>query len=599
MATKTLRVWDGRSWESISTRGPQGPPGEKGDPGPQGPQGPVGPQGPKGDPGTPGPPGRDGTDGPRGLSGPPGANGRDGMVGPPGARGSDGAPGAPGPEGVPGPTGPSGSSGMAGPPGVDGVATLIVGVFGTTKTPRQLPETGSFPPHWDAPNQPFATSRQMTKGECLLYRPLVNPLAERVGHAFQFMAPGWLDLGRWMGPPGETRQPGGGGIPAGNIDGGFPDSHVRRGIGPHRRRAHRDGEHLEMCAVVIQWRRGMASDWTGVNPQLAQGEAGVELDTWKWKMGDGKKRWIELPYMTGDGGPIPDEVWVGPQDPSQIQPAAATELWYDTLGPPPVLKVKLPTGEWRPIGGEEVFIGTTNPGPTYELWYDTTTSPGILKARRGTAWEPIGGAGHDEVWTGPSTPNPAVPYEIWYDTSTSPGRLYARAPSGEWVSVVSSEVSVKDTDPYAAGPDSSQAELWFDETTSILYARVNDTWVPASSTSDARDEVLVSPSQPRDVTTELWYDTSTTPGSSKPICRTGRGRTRRPRPRARDRRGVGRSEPPRPGRHLRTVVRHQQPAGPQGEDADRRVGPHDQAGGRRRPRGPRPRRRHSRRRALV
>ena len=260
---------------------------------------------------------------------------------------------------------------------------------------------------------------------------------------------------------------------------------------------------------------GMASDWTGVNPQLAQGEAGVELDTWKWKMGDGKKRWIELPYMTGDGGPIPDEVWVGPQDPSQIQPAAATELWYDTLGPPPVLKVKLPTGEWRPIGGEEVFIGTTNPGPTYELWYDTTTSPGILKARRGTAWEPIGGAGHDEVWTGPSTPNPAVPYEIWYDTSTSPGRLYARAPSGEWVSVVSSEVSVKDTDPYAAGPDSSQAELWFDETTSILYARVNDTWVPASSTSDARDEVLVSPSQPRDVTTELWYDTSTTPGVLK------------------------------------------------------------------------------------
>ena len=80
----------------------------------------------------------------------------------------------------------------------------------------------------------------MTKGECLLYRPLVNPLAERVGHAFQFMAPGWLDLGRWMGPPGETRQPGGGAIPGGNIDGGFPDSTYGGELD------HIDGGHIGM-----------------------------------------------------------------------------------------------------------------------------------------------------------------------------------------------------------------------------------------------------------------------------------------------------------------------------------------------------------------
>jgi hypothetical protein len=40
-------------------------------------------------------------------------------------------------------------------------------------------------------------------------------------------------------------------------------------------------------AVQIQLRRGTASQWTSANPILAEGEMGVELDTGKWKFGNG------------------------------------------------------------------------------------------------------------------------------------------------------------------------------------------------------------------------------------------------------------------------------------------------------------------------
>ena len=48
-------------------------------------------------------------------------------------------------------------------------------------------------------------------------------------------------------------------------------------------------------------RRGPAQRWIDVNPVLAQGEPGFEYDTNKLKIGDGQRRWTELPYIaTGD-----------------------------------------------------------------------------------------------------------------------------------------------------------------------------------------------------------------------------------------------------------------------------------------------------------
>ena len=52
----------------------------------------------------------------------------------------------------------------------------------------------------------------------------------------------------------------------------------------------------------IKLRRALASEWSGVNPILLSGEPGVELDTFKLKIGDGFKTWNELPYIAGDAG---------------------------------------------------------------------------------------------------------------------------------------------------------------------------------------------------------------------------------------------------------------------------------------------------------
>jgi hypothetical protein len=51
-------------------------------------------------------------------------------------------------------------------------------------------------------------------------------------------------------------------------------------------------------AVRIQFRRGTASQWSGTNPILSEGEVGFETDTRKFKVGTGNKRWNDpdFPY---------------------------------------------------------------------------------------------------------------------------------------------------------------------------------------------------------------------------------------------------------------------------------------------------------------
>lgn len=56
-------------------------------------------------------------------------------------------------------------------------------------------------------------------------------------------------------------------------------------------------------AIQIQFRRGLAADWTSINPVLAEGEIGIETDTGKLKTGDGVTCWTGLPYF-GNGGTV-------------------------------------------------------------------------------------------------------------------------------------------------------------------------------------------------------------------------------------------------------------------------------------------------------
>ena len=51
-------------------------------------------------------------------------------------------------------------------------------------------------------------------------------------------------------------------------------------------------------ATQIQVRRGLAAAWTTSNPTLAQGELGFEIDTGKYKIGDGLTVWASLTYAS-------------------------------------------------------------------------------------------------------------------------------------------------------------------------------------------------------------------------------------------------------------------------------------------------------------
>jgi Zn/Cd-binding protein ZinT len=57
--------------------------------------------------------------------------------------------------------------------------------------------------------------------------------------------------------------------------------------------------------VRIKIRRDVSTNWQSVNPILEEGELGLELDTNRIKVGDGKTPWNELPYLVGT--PVPPD----------------------------------------------------------------------------------------------------------------------------------------------------------------------------------------------------------------------------------------------------------------------------------------------------
>jgi Collagen triple helix repeat (20 copies) len=126
--------------------GPEGPIGNTGATGPQGPQGDIGPQGIQGIQGNTGPQGIKGDTGDQGVKGDTGDQGIQGIQGPIGNTGPQGPIGNTGPQGPIGNTGPQGNTGPAGP-GVaaGGTAGQVLSKIDTTdyNTTWVNPSTGS------------------------------------------------------------------------------------------------------------------------------------------------------------------------------------------------------------------------------------------------------------------------------------------------------------------------------------------------------------------------------------------------------------------------------------------------------------------------
>jgi hypothetical protein len=49
--------------------------------------------------------------------------------------------------------------------------------------------------------------------------------------------------------------------------------------------------------TTLKLKRGAAATWERLNPVLAAGEPGFEIDTGKLKIGNGTARWSELTYI--------------------------------------------------------------------------------------------------------------------------------------------------------------------------------------------------------------------------------------------------------------------------------------------------------------
>lgn len=72
--------------------------------------------------------------------------------------------------------------------------------------------------------------------------------------------------------------------------------------------------------VRIQLRRGTAAQWNVADSVLAAGEVGVEVDTGRFKIGNGTSTWTTLSYPSGIGGlgSLSDVVYTNPDDGSVL-----------------------------------------------------------------------------------------------------------------------------------------------------------------------------------------------------------------------------------------------------------------------------------------
>ena len=234
--TELFKIGDGVSdWNTLPYGGLRGPTGFTGYTGSQGISftGETGQQGPTGLTGSTGYTGSTGPTGQRGETGVTGATGEKGVTGFTGPTGDAGLPGDQGP------TGPSGQIGYTGPTGGIGAP----GDKGATGATGQAGFTG-------------ATGSTGAKGEFTYF-------------IFDGGLPG---SSYFVGPA----------FDAGGV--GFTGN-----TGP-------SGQQYNGTNLQLQFRRGLASLWTQVNPILAAGELAIESDTDLFKIGDGVTDWNTLPY---------------------------------------------------------------------------------------------------------------------------------------------------------------------------------------------------------------------------------------------------------------------------------------------------------------
>lgn len=185
-------------------------------------------------------------------------------------------------------------------------------------------------------------------------------------------------------------------------------------------------------AIQIQLRRGNAATWTSSNPTLAIGEVGIEMDTGKFKVGDGSTVWTGLGYSSGSTGPTGSTGSSGATGPTG--PAGSTGATGNSgatgatgaTGGTGDTGVTGPTGNTGPTGltgntgptgptGDTGATGVGTTGPTGATGDTGPTGPTGVGATGGTG--PTGS-------TGPTGATGAITGLQFKVTVLSPGSAY-------------------------------------------------------------------------------------------------------------------------------------------------------------------------------
>jgi len=115
-----------------------------------------------------------------------------------------------------------------------------------------------------------------------------------------------------------------------------------------------------MPYIQLQLRRDTQANWAANNPKLAAGEMGLEIETSKFKMGDGNTFWNDLPYggLNGPVGPT------GPQGEAGIASNTGATGPTGDMGPAGIASNTGGTGPTGPIGPTGPAGTASNTGAT-------------------------------------------------------------------------------------------------------------------------------------------------------------------------------------------------------------------------------------------
>jgi hypothetical protein len=131
-------------------------------------------------------------------------------------------------------------------------------------------------------------------------------------------------------------------------------------------------------AVQVQLRRGTSAEWASVNPIIAQGEFVIELDSGRFKLGNGVDRWNNLPYNGFVGHGSDPSNWntnikLGLYDVNRLS-------WSGTLGSPT---------DAIPIGLLAVFVSGFNVVQRYQPSNDSLITVEYVRTKIGNDdWSP-------------------------------------------------------------------------------------------------------------------------------------------------------------------------------------------------------------------